>query len=275
MAAALLATSYDLGDLKQLSKEEKTFLKKGLKDEKLFPALPTPDEDSWLTVHPESGQSHNSWMNFFQATIPPSRKQKKQIYLVPLGDEWTDSEVKVDERGKKESFLSLLHRVAAIFFSGFQVDVLPSVSIQNLKCKTRMKSGHLQLHITDVYKYFQSHWPKDAFCVVGITMIDLYPNESYNFVFGQANYRAGVGVFSFARYDPMFYSKKSKSESKASEPCTSSLVLWRSCKVMAHEISHLFCLKHCIYFSCAMNGSNSLEESNIRPMFCCPMCLHK
>ena len=104
-------------------------------------------------------------------------------------------------------------------FSGFQVDVLPSVSIQNLKCKTRMKSGHLQLHIPEVYKYFQSHWPKDAFCVVGITMIDLYPNESC------------VGVFSFARYDPMFYSKKSKSESKASEPCTSSLVLWRSCKV--------------------------------------------
>lgn len=44
---------------------------------------------------------------------------------------------------------------------------------------------------------------------------------------------------------------------------------------MAHEICHLFCLQHCIYFSCAMNGSNHLEESNNRPMFTCPICLHK
>ena len=46
-------------------------------------------------------------------------------------------------------------------------------------------------------------------------------------------------------------------------------------QVMAHEISHLLCLLHCIYFSCGMNGSNSLEESNARPMFFCPVCLHK
>ena len=44
---------------------------------------------------------------------------------------------------------------------------------------------------------------------------------------------------------------------------------------MAHEICHLFCLQHCIYFSCAMNGSNHLEESIKRPMFTCPVCLHK
>ena len=46
-------------------------------------------------------------------------------------------------------------------------------------------------------------------------------------------------------------------------------------QVMAHEISHLFCLHHCVYFACGMNGSNNLEESNRRPMFSCPICLHK
>ena len=44
---------------------------------------------------------------------------------------------------------------------------------------------------------------------------------------------------------------------------------------MCHEICHLFCLSHCVYFSCAMNGSNHLEESNRRPMFLCPVCLVK
>jgi len=135
-----------------------------------------------------------------------------------------------------------------------------------------MNCGHLQLYIPDIYKYLQANWPPGAFCVVGITMIDLYPKDDWNFVFGQANPTAGVGVFSFARYDPMFYEDVSVA---SAPPCTSPLVLWRSCKVMAHEISHLFCLQHCIYFSCAMNGSNNLEESCQRPMFSCPICLHK
>lgn len=62
-------------------------------------------------------------------------------------------------------------------------------------------------------------------------MIDLYPNESWNFVFGQANPGAGVGVFSFARYDPLFYEPRSVANKS---PCTSTLVLWRSCKVVHH-----------------------------------------
>ena len=109
--------------------------------------------------------------------------------------------------------------------------VLPSVSINKLKCKTRRHCGHLQLFIPDVYKYLQSKWPRGAFCVVGITMIDLYPNESWNFVFGQANPGAGVGVFSFARYDPLFYEPRSVANKS---PYTSTLVLWRSCKVDHH-----------------------------------------
>ncbi|KAK2548855.1 Archaemetzincin-2 [Acropora cervicornis] len=128
MAVALsTSTLRDLGDIKTLPKKEKMFLTKGLKNETLFPVLPTPNE-------------------------------------------------------------------------GFEVKVLPSVSIEKLGCKTRRKSGHCQLYIPDIYKYFRSHWPRDAFCVVGITMTDLYPSESFQFVFGQANYSDSIGVFSFARF---------------------------------------------------------------------------
>lgn len=35
--------------------------------------------------------------------------------------------------------------------------------------------------------------PKDAFCVAGITMIDLNPRDTWNFVFGQASLTDGVG----------------------------------------------------------------------------------
>ena len=118
MVAASSITIHELGNLQHLSKEEKTFLTKGLKDSKLFPPLPTPDEDDWLSSHSETKQSHNSWSRKFQTVIPPARKGKKKIWLVPLGDEWTGSEVKLDKSGRKESFLSLLQRFAAIFFTG-------------------------------------------------------------------------------------------------------------------------------------------------------------
>jgi len=36
-------------------------------------------------------------------------------------------------------------------------------------------------------------------------MIDLYPQESWNFVFGEADIKRKVGVFSFARYNPKFW----------------------------------------------------------------------
>jgi hypothetical protein len=72
----------------------------------------------------------------------------------------------------------------------------------------------------------------DAFCILGITMEDLYPGASWNFVFGQA---------------PAFYGERQTRDCGA-------LVLRRSCKVLAHETA----LAHCIYFNCLMNGSNHL-----------------
>lgn len=228
MATLPTATIQALGNLRDLSKKEETFFVNGMKDRKLFPVLPEPDKHDWLSSHSETKQSHDSWWQRLQTVISPSRKDKKKICLVPLSDEWTQSEVEIDKNGKKQRFLSLLQHFAAVFFTGFQVDVLPPVSIAKLKCKTRMNGGTLQLHIPDVYKYLQAKWPPGAFCVVGITMIDLYPKESWNFVFGQANSSIGVGVFSFARYNPLFYEDDPE---KRVSLCTSTLVLWRSCKV--------------------------------------------
>lgn len=37
-----------------------------------------------------------------------------------------------------------------------------------------------------------------------VTMKDIYPYLSWNYVFGWANYKSRTGVFSFGRYDPAF-----------------------------------------------------------------------
>jgi archaemetzincin len=101
--------------------------------------------------------------------------------------------------------------------------------------------------------------PKDAVCYLAITMADLYPDENWNFVFGQASLSDRIGVFSMVRYFPASH----------------TLALRRCCKVLAHEVGHIFGMAHCIYYRCAMNGSNSLEESDCRPLRLCPICLKK
>jgi len=54
-----------------------------------------------------------------------------------------------------------------------------------------------------------------------------------------------------------------------------SLLFKRSCKVLAHEIGHIFGIHHCIYHQCLMNGSNHLQESDAKPIYYCPIDLRK
>nr|XP_033816847.1 archaemetzincin-2 isoform X5 [Geotrypetes seraphini] len=144
--------------------------------------------------------------------------------------------------------------------------------------------------IEDLLKFLKQKKPKDAFCIVGITMIDLYPKESWNFVFGQASLTEGMGIFSFARYDSDFYSRNYKGQLKPvkkltagdysvfdgyyTPPVTSTLLL-RSCKTLTHELGHIFGIRHCQWLQCVMQGSNHLEESDRRPLELCPICIRK
>lgn len=52
-------------------------------------------------------------------------------------------------------------------------------------------------HIGYLLNYLKKEKPKDAFCIVGITMIDLYPKDSWNFVFGQASLTEGMWLLPF------------------------------------------------------------------------------
>jgi len=129
-------------------------------------------------------------------------------------------------------------------------------------------------------------------------------------VFGKASLKGRVGVFSFARYSPLFWKEQIRPFSQVHAasatalghpiwspnlgvfqcvcvcahssgcftPCSVVavmlllLMLWldrvtlartwqgavlkRACKVLSHEITHMFNAKHCTFFRCRMNGSN-------------------
>ena len=71
-------------------------------------------------------------------------------------------------------------------------------------------------------------------------------------------------MYSFARYLP-----------GEAGPAAASLLLRRACKVLAHETAHLLGIAHCVFYSCLMNGSNHLAESDARPLHLCPVDLRK
>jgi len=221
-----------------------------------FDPIPKPGPNDWLAVHNESGQTFEE----FKRSQPNRPTQTQRIiYLQPLGDFPPERSPSIDK----------LQEFAAAFFA-IEVKTLPTIPIQSSKFSTRHNplTGNPQILTGDVLNFLKIRLPVDAFCVLAITMEDLYPEPSWNFVFGQASLRDRVGVYSFARYDPAFYGEPSAAGYE-------TLLLRRSCKVLAHETSHMFGLAHCTYFNCLMNGSNHLVESDRRPLHLCPVCLRK
>jgi archaemetzincin len=226
------------------------------KEDKSFKAVPVPSPGDWLYEHPESGQTYEDFINS-NPNKPDSKRNK--IYLQPLGS---------FPRGGSPPMDKLKEYVSSFFL--IKVEILPSFDIEDAKLTTRINpyTKRQQILTTDILNLLKENLPVDAFCLMAITMEDLYPHPTWNFVFGQASLRERVGVYSFARYDFAFYGEERGKDYK-------KLILWRSCKVLVHEICHQFGIEHCIYYHCVMNGSNHLEESDARPQHLCPIDLRK
>jgi archaemetzincin len=221
-----------------------------------FKPIPFPGPNDWLAVHHENGQTYDE---FIQSVYKSPDEIRNVIYLQPIGQFRQDQSPSLD----------LLKEYTEAYFSTI-VEILPAIDIRRLDLTIRLNpySQNRQLLTGDILHNLKRNLPADAFCVLEITMEDLYPDPPWNFVFGQASLRDSIGVFSFARYDPVFYG-----ESRGSR--YQKLLLRRSVKVLVHETAHLFSLAHCIYFKCVMNGSNHLQESDSRPLSLCPVCLRK
>ncbi len=165
--------------------------------------------------------------------------------------------------------LETVRDYAAAFFA-LPVETLPSLDLAAGTITTRYHPTpqNRQLLSTDILSLLKKDRRSDAFCVLGITMDDLYPEPSWNFVFGQASLSEGVGVYSFARYDPAFYGAERGDDYE-------TVLARRACQVLVHETGHMFGITHCVHFSCIMNGANSLKESDGQPLHLCPVCLRK
>lgn len=218
-----------------------------------FDPLPSPGPHDWLSVARERGQTFDQFVR--TATNRPDATRRR-LYLRPVGEVAAD-------RGR---VLEDLRAFACAFFVQ-DVGWVPPLPIDAGIARRRNRyTGDVQLNTRDLLARLAREVPSDAWAVLAVSTWDLYPQEHWNFVFGEALLDDRVGVFSIARYDPGFYGQASADR---------TLLLRRSSKVLAHEACHMLGVLHCIYFNCLMNGSNHLAESDRRPLHLCPVDLRK
>ncbi|KAL6059002.1 AmzA [Balamuthia mandrillaris] len=69
--------------------------------------------------------------------------------------------------------------------------------------------------------------------------------------------------------------REGSEQTKEDEEENERILIARSCKVMAHEVFHMFNVGHCVYYHCCMNGSGHVAEDDSQPLHLCPVDLHK
>jgi archaemetzincin len=206
-----------------------------------------PQPGDWLAKFHESGQTFNQYLS-----AEPNRPGQvwKTLYIQPLGP------FQAEERRLLELTSDVLGR-----FYGLPVKTLEPLGLEVLSSKAKRnhpRDGNPQIHSLAVLDLLKPRRPSDALAVLCLTTSDLYPQDDWNFVFGQASLGERVGVWSVARLgDPTKEFPR---------------VLRRTLAVALHETGHMFGIPHCTAYECGMNGSNSLAESDRQPLPFCPEC---
>lgn len=64
------------------------------------------------------------------------------------------------------------------------------------------------MNISDVLNSLKTYLPVDGYCIIGLTWVDLYPGEEWNFVLGESSCADGCAVMSFGHFEPQSYENK-------------------------------------------------------------------
>lgn len=217
-----------------------------------YKVLPPANPGEWRDSYKEKFQSFEEYIK--SKPVRPDDK-KNVIYIQPIGTlDSTRQEIVNETAAYMEIFFSLKVKINA----PLPDSLVPQTS-------RRMKFDQEQFHTKYILdKILKPRLPDDAVTMIAITKYDLYPEDSWNFVFGQAYLKQHIGVWSLARFgDP------------SANPGAFVQCMIRTFKTSLHETGHMFSLPHCVQYRCLMNGSNSLPESDAKALYLCPDCICK
>ncbi len=231
-------------------KKEHSDLRASIKKiEPFFQPMGKPEAYDWLGSHNEPGQTFNEYL-----ASNPSKPEKNRdaIYILPLGTFSSEQRKLIQTTSE---FLEAFFDLPVKHMKARSLPAIPSNSRRNrFTGKRQFKTGHILEEI------LAPALPKDAAALIALTREDLYSDDSTNYVFGQASFNKGVGVWSLDRLD---------------DNTSSSNYLLRILKIAAHETGHMFSLRHCTKYECLMSGTNHLGETDRRPLDACPECTAK
>jgi archaemetzincin len=219
----------------------------------LVEKLTKPAPGDWLYHHREPGQSFRQWLD---SDPPLPNEVRKAIYIQPIGP--------IDKTRRQ-----IVQATVEVLGCSYNLPVraLEPVGLEAIPASARRTSRWGERQLLTGYileKILLPRRPKDAAALLGLTAEDLWPGKGWNFVFGQASLRRRVGVWSMRRFGDPARSDRAR-----------RTVLLRTIKTALHETGHMFGMAHCTAGMCLMNGSNSLEESDLRPLTLCAACMAK
>ncbi|XP_033907862.3 archaemetzincin-1-like [Acipenser ruthenus] len=259
---------------------EKHFLSEAYNPNRmLFQTLQIRTAFDWLVSRPEAPEDFET---FYSSTCRrPCSSYRKTVYLQPI------DLIDAGEGAPLVLFLDTLKSYAEAFFCGLEVKLLPSIPSSTINCHFRHNpdSQTLQLHTDGILKHLRKVKPADAFCVLGLTFLDLYPCDTWNYTFGKTMAEQAVGVCSFARFVGTHsekYCQRHEQSNEAQDNGNKSHLevftvtnVLQCCKVLSHEVGHLVGMGNCRWLRCAMQGGTSQDQVFLRPMDLCPVCLRK
>jgi archaemetzincin len=214
------------------------------------PGKPKPGE--WRAEHPEErGQTFEQYIAS-RPTVPD--RGRRIVFVQPLGD-FKPTDRRIVQRASE--YLALHFRL--------ETKILPDVPLSAVPASARRKHpqwGDAQVLTTYVLnEMLAPRLPREAAALIAFTPSDLWPGQGWNFVFGQADLRARVGVWSLYR-----------NGNADASPEAFKLALLRALRIAVHETGHMFSLEHCTAYKCVQAGVNSLDEADQSPLWLCPEC---
>ena len=211
------------------------------------------EHGDWLKDHPEDGQTFAEYLEE-SPTLPTA--ERRSIYIQPIGT-FTAEQKKV---------LQLTSDYMTAFF-GLPVRLQRERKLENVPAAmTKLQYPNNRQVRTSYFldTLLPKLLPTDAAALICFTNSDIYPDDQWNYVFGQATLEDRVGVYSLYRLG-----EKSKSQGAFDK------FLDRTLKIAMHETGHMFSMRHCTKYNCLMSGSNHLGEIDRRPLDVCPECMAK
>lgn len=239
-----------------------------------------PIPGTWMFNSREKPQTFEDYV--LENPMMPTHQQHT-IYLMPLTKPGGDSA----QVGALPNMQILRAFIEAWF--GLPCKVLQFEAVHQGRGVAVRSNGHgddVQYHAQDAIRQLRVHLPTDGYCILGITMDDIFDSEK-SFVFSKRSLKDRAGIFSFCRMDPAWYRVSCKMDMdtmkmvqdypKQRQIGDQDTTMRRAHGILSHELGNLVGMRHCQFYVCRMQGTSGLSESDTKhdKVDLCPVCLRK